>query len=302
LDSDGSTQLADVYASYSTSNTLTIAHLAPGATYYAKVSAYAGTGTFTLSDTLAQPAVAIDTELNDTAATATATLTVGTVSTGHMGYSRTSYYDVDAADYYKVKTTGDGNLTFTIKGDANIYTHLTFYDSNGTTQLSEVYASNGTSNTLTIAHLSSGATYYAKVSAYSGYGSYQLSGVLVKPKVAGDAASNDTYTHAVTFMLNTTRTGHMGYSRKSYFDVDGADYYKVIVTQSGSLVLTITGDANIYSHVTVYSTDGTTQLSEVYASNGTSNTLTTALPAAGTYFIKVSAYSGYGGYTLKNTF
>jgi len=48
--------------------------------------------------------------------------------------------------------------------------------------------------------------------------------------------------------------------------------------------------------------DGSTQLADVYASNGTSSTLTTALPAAGTYFIKVSAYSGYGGYTLKNTF
>ncbi len=301
LDSDGASQLAEVYASFGASATLTIPHLAPGATYYAKVSSYSGYGGYTLSDTLAQPAIPIDVEPNDTHSTGR-TFKVGTTSSGHMGYSRTSYNTVDTADYYKVKVVSDGNLTLTITGDANLYSHLVFFDSNGTTQLFEVYASFGASGAVTIPHLSPGATYYAKVSSYSGYGGYTLSGVLVKPTVNGDAGTNDTYTHATTFTLNSTRTGHMGYSHSSYNSVDIADYYKVTVTAGGSLVLTITGDSNLYSHVTVFSTNGTTQISEVYASFGTSATLTTSLPAAGTYYIRVSSYSGYGGYTLKNTF
>ncbi len=92
----------------------------------------------------------------------------------------------------------------------------------------------------------------------------------------------------------------MGY----YYNLqrDTFDLYKLVTTQDGMIGLSFTSNDGQYAYWQLYDNDGVTLLNSSYTS-GTASYNTDGL-AAGTYYVKVFAYSanGFAPYTLTNTF
>ena len=305
-DSDGATGRANTSViEASTSGQLGIAHLAPGATYFVHVVLYDGAGTYTLSSSVTAPAFANDAEPNNDPSAAKA-FAVNTTKTGHLGYSRTSYTDVDTQDWYSFVAPQDGDVTFTLTTDSvfPLRARIYFIDSDGATGRGNtgVIEAN-TSGNLTIPHLAPGATYYVLVIVYDGYGGYRLKNVLTPPAVANDSEGNDDPPHALPLAVNTTKTGHLGYSRTVYTDVDTQDWYKVTVPKDGDVTYTLTVDPTLRARIFFYDSDGATGRGNTSViDSSASGPLGIAHLAPGTtYYVLVILYDGYGGYTLGNS-
>jgi hypothetical protein len=300
-DSNGTSQINYAYCSYGASATLTIPHLAPGATYYVSVEVDAGYGSYQIQSSEVQPPYAKNTEPNNTYKQSIK-MGIEKPVTGHVGYSTTSYYTTDNIDYYNVRPTADGDITFTLTTDSTLYGLLRFWDSNGKSQINYVYCSYGSSASLTIPHVSAYATYYVSVEVDAGYGSYKVTNALVKPKEKPGKEPNDTYKQALPFTLEKSVQGLIGYSTTSYYKTDHIDFYKVTVTTGGTLTVNVATEPTLYGLVRLWSTDGTAQLTYAYCSYGSAASLSYALPAAGTYYVSIEVDAGYGGYTLSNSF
>jgi hypothetical protein len=186
-DNNGTTLLGNVEVyngSGPATNLITTDGLAAG-TYYIKVQPYstAEFANYTLSDSLFVPQTPNDAEPNGAPGSAIV-FPINSNLKGHVGY----YYNNqrDTADYYQLTTTTTGPLYVylnTLRG--SVYSNntldmiLTFYSSDGTTQLGsvEVYnASNPGIDSLFFPTLAAG-TYYIKVTDFSTseFGDYSLS-------------------------------------------------------------------------------------------------------------------------------
>lgn len=293
-DNDGTTQLN----AQATNGTIVLSTdgLATG-TYYVRLVAYYGGGTpsYTISNALTVPAQAIDQEPNGTRAQAKSFPLNGS-RTGHINY----YYNLvrDSADWYKITTTGDGNLDITLTSNNGQYIWCYLYDNNGTTQLN-AQATSGTF-VLSTNGLAAG-TYYVKITAYSGNGyiPYTISNTFTTPVQANDLEPNDTKAQALTLGLNNSTTGHINYSYNNARDV--SDWYKVTTTADGRLRLRLTPANGQYINCWLYDNDGTTQLN-YFAPSATTDLNTDGL-AAGTYYILIQSYysNGYIPYTLSDS-
>ena len=236
-------------------------------------------------------AKATETEPNDTKAQAN-TLTLNGNNSGGIGASA----DVD---WWKVTTTSDGKLDVTITVSNSLYMWCQIYDNDGTSLL----AQNNTSGTVTVSvdGLAAG-TYYVKLySYYSGQApNYSISNALTVPAQANDTEPNDSRAQAVALGPNATKVGHINY----YYNTlrDGADWYKITTTADGQIKLTLTSANGQYIWAYLYDNNGTTQLNAQNTS-GSIDISTDGL-AAGTYYVKITAYysTGFAPYTIKSTF
>ena len=294
-DNDGSTQLNSM--SPSGTQTMSTDGLAAG-TYYVKIAAYYGNGyiPYTISNTFTPVAEANDTEPNGTRAQAL-TFGLNTSTTGHVNY----YYNLvrDAEDWYKITTASDGKIDITMTSGNGQYISVWLYDNDGSTQLNSM-SPYGT-QTMSTDGLAAG-TYYVRITAYygNGYIPYTLSNTFTAPAETNDTEPNGTLAQATNFNLNSTRTGHVNY----YYNLtrDTADLYKITTTVDGNINLTMTSGNGQYIQVWLYDNDGTTQLN--YMVPYGTQTISTDGLAAGTYYVKITAYYGNGfiPYTLSNTF
>ena len=105
----------------------------------------------------------------------------------------------------------------------------------------------------------------------------------------GDSTANNVYTGAI--VLSTPPVRVKGASLSAVTDVD---WYKVTVP-AGKLIhaRTVPGDANTDTVVSFYGTDGTTKIGTDADNGNHEDVVSNALPAAGDYYIKVSASSYY---------
>lgn len=300
-DSNGTSLINSAYTGYGGVNSVTIGHLAPGTTYYVAVSRYSQWGTYQLTTSEASPTDANDVENNDIYSKALK-LTNNVTSTGHLGYSRTAYGDRDTTDFYKFSAGANGDMNFSLTNSSNLYALVSIIDHNHTSVIYSFYVGYGATGSSTIPHFGSSTTYYVSVTLYAGYGSYQLKRVFTKQAIKGDTETNDVYLKALLFAPNTTKTGNLGYSRASYGAVDSSDFYKITVTQAGTLTINLTNTSTLYDLVTIYNTNGTSSMGSFYVGYGAAGNGSVSLPAAGTYYVGVSLYAQWGGYTLKNTF
>ncbi|MEP7319296.1 MAG: hypothetical protein ABI921_11160, partial [Panacibacter sp.] len=294
-DNDGTTLLSS--GSTNSITTVSTDGLATG-TYYVKLTAYYGGGTpsYTISNTLTQPAQANDAEPNGTRALAKVFPLTGS-RTGHINY----YYNLtrDAEDWWKVTTTGNGKLDITITSYNGQFVWCYLYDNNGTTLLNstptnstEVQSTNG---------LAAG-TYYVKIVAYyagSGFIPYTISNTFTPPAEANDLEPDDTKAQALTLGLNNSTTGHINYYYNNARDT--FDWYKVTTNADGLLRIRTTSNNGQYVNCWLYDNDGTTQLGYT-ATNSTIDMNTDGL-AAGTYYILIKDYygTGYVPYTLADS-
>ena len=186
-DNDGTTQLGFVEVFNGNgpgTNMITTDGLAPG-TYYIKVQPFSSGefADYTISDSLFTPSFVSDVEPNGSSASAL-DFPLNSNTKGHAGY----YYNSqrDSADWYKITTPADGPLHIylnTTRG--SIYSNntldmiITFYSSDGTTQLGnkEIFNGNGPAiDSLNFPNLVAG-TYFVKVNNFSNneFADYSLS-------------------------------------------------------------------------------------------------------------------------------
>ena len=137
-------------------------------------------------------------------------------------------------------------------------------------------------------------TYYLLL-YHNGYGgTYSARLTPTASSRANDAEPNDSAATALTIPANAGRvTGHMGYYNA--VSTDGGDFYRLTLTQDGSLGVTLTTDSTLSARgYILLSSDGSTQVRDL-------SQLT-----AGTYYIQLYADTyyaqAYGGYTLETAF
>ena len=186
-DNNGTTQLGFVEVfngSGPGTNLITADGLAAG-TYYIKVQPFSTNefANYTISDSLFVPGIVNDAEPNGTPATAKV-FPLNSNTKGHTGYFYNNQRDT--ADWYKITTVADGPLHIYLNMQrGSKYSNnpldmlLTFYSSDGTTQLGskEIFNGNGPgTDSLNFALLMAG-TYFVKVTNFSitEFGIYSLS-------------------------------------------------------------------------------------------------------------------------------
>jgi hypothetical protein len=172
-DSDGTTQINYVYCNYGSSATLTIPHLAPGATYYVSVTVNGGYGSYKAGGSIAVPKESAAREPNNTYQQAQP-FALNSSVTGNIGYSTTSYNATDNIDFWKVTVTKAGTLTVKLTTDSTLNGLVRIYSTDGTTQLTYFYTNYGSTASISYA-LPAAGTYYVSVAVNGGYGGYTLS-------------------------------------------------------------------------------------------------------------------------------
>ena len=306
---DGNTRITNSgVAGAGSSTQLGIAHLSPGATYYVVAQIYDGYGGYTLTNAEASPTIANDALPNQDPLHARVLPVNGAVA-GHLGYSLASYNLVNTGDYYSFTAPKDGDVTFTLATDSvfPLRAKIQFFDSDGSTYITQsgVAGVNG-SVQLGIAHLSPGATYYVVAQIYDGYGGYTFTNAFTPVTVANDKGGLTTPQTATALPVNTTTTGHLGFSMASYNSLNTYDYYAITVPQNGDVTLTLKTDSvfPLRARINFYDSDGSTYISQsgVAGVNGSVQLGIPHLSPGATYYAIVALYDGYGGYTLTDAF
>ncbi|NNV55171.1 T9SS type A sorting domain-containing protein [Limnovirga soli] len=202
-------------------------------------------------------------------------------------------------DWWKVTTNKDGRLdiTWTSGTGSNVSAYL--YDNDGVTLLT----SNNTTSTGSMSKdgLAVG-TYYIRMQCFYGTetGTYTLSNTLNLPAVPIDAEPNGTAAQALTFALNSTVNGHIGYYYNNQKDT--FDWYKITTNVDGRLKLTMQSLNGQNVSWYLYSSNATTQLA---SGNTTSTGITNSDGLlAGTYYVRVNNYytsSEFAPYTFSDS-
>ena len=201
-------------------------------------------------------------------------------------------------DWWKITTTGDGQLSITLSPLSGRYTYAFLYDNDGVTQLASSY-SNGVFS-ISADGLAAG-TYYVQVFCYYNTDTtgYTISNTLTQPAQANDAEPNNTKAAALTLPLNGSKTGHIGYLFNNKRDT--TDWYKITTNADGLLTVSLNPVNGQYVYATLYDNDGKTALASQYSNSAFS--ISADGLAAGTYYVQLYCYYSYGfaPYTLSNS-
>ena len=294
---------------------LTCADMGIG-TYKVKVTGRptnnATSGTFQITCVLSQPSYKSDPEPNGTWQQA-AFLTNGVTMPGRMGYQ--FFNDRDNTDWFRIEVPEDGKLTFETKSDQslrlgslNLYT-LNADGADVSWRTSKDMDGYGRDTTIVfeIPNVSAG-TYYVRQDRYTGVGSYQLIYYFTSHSLNADPEPNGTWKEAIELNAGPSVSGQLGYDYQN--STDGVDWYKIEVPDEGTVILNTSsettlrlGSLNLYTYNADQS-DVSWRTSKDMDGYGKDTTVffTIVDCAAGTYFLRLDRYTGYGTYTLKYTF
>ena len=272
----------------------------------------ATSGTFQITCVLSQPSYKSDPEPNGTWQQA-AFLTQGETMPGRMGYQ--FYNDRDNTDWFRLEVPEDGKLTFETKSDQslrlgslNLYT-LNADGADVSWRTSKDMDGYGRDTTIVfeIPNVSAG-TYYVRQDRYTGVGSYQLIYYFTSHSLNADPEPNGTWKEAIELNAGPSVSGQLGYDYQN--STDGVDWYKIEVPDEGTVILNTSsettlrlGSLNLYTYNADQSDVSwrTSKDMDGYAKD-TTVFFTIVDCAAGTYFLRLDRYTGYGTYTLKYTF
>ncbi|MCB4762232.1 MAG: pre-peptidase C-terminal domain-containing protein, partial [Sulfurovum sp.] len=239
-------------------------------TYYVKVSA-SSSGNYALVSQV------ITDDYGNTKNTAA---TIGTTST--------TSGDIETAgdvDYFEINIPSTGTLVATLSSPTDI--NISLYNAGGTYITSEDSSGSG-SRSLSISQSITAGTYYVKVRHHSstGTGIYALSTRFTASIPVSDDYGNTKNT-AATIGTTSTTLGSIETAR----DVD---WFKVIITSAGTLVVETTGSTD--TNGVLYNASGA-QIGYDNNSGTDTNFKISKKVVAGTYYVKVSASSS-GNYAL----
>lgn len=243
-----------------------------------------------------QPTVPDDPELNNTFGTAII-IQPGDSVTGHIGYTYNGYDDFN--DWYVVSPNSDGLITLKITSHngQNVYAEL--FDNDGVTDLTGSYTSS--TATYTKDGLAAG-TYYVRIKTYytSEFAPYSLVVNHTPANLTNDVEPNNYIANALSFPINTTITGHIGYYYNHYDDT--TDVYTITLPVDGKLTINLTPEYGQNVYATLYDNNGTTVLFGTYSSGFLTQTKNDL--GAGTYYLRIYTYyhAEFTPYTLTSIF
>ena len=189
-------------------------------------------------------------------------------------------------DWWKVKTTSDGQLSVTLTPLSGHYMYVVLYDTAGVIQLAGSYGE----NSFTIGSDGLGAgTYYLQVYGYnaSEISSYTISNTFTAVTIPNDKEPDSSRATALNLPLNDSATGHIGYYYNNH--KDSSDWYKVTMNADGLLRLTINPVNGQYIYLTLFDNDGVTAIQSLYGASPFG--ISQDGLAAGTYYVEITPYS-----------
>ncbi len=281
--------------------------VAPG-TYYIRLDRWGGYGGYKMEYTFTANRHEAEVAENDAWDKGTL-IENNTTQQGRLGYS---YNNTDIQDWYKIELDDEGSVTFkattdvTLRlGSLNIYvpkkdnTSVTFRcskDMDGN--------SKDTTVVYTIPDMAPGI-YYIRLDRWGGYGGYDLQYIFTPSIYGADVAQNDSAQGATTIEAGSTQQGRLGYT---YQDTDMRDWYRIDAPYVGNIVLSLSTETTLRAgSLTLYRPDGKDMKYITNKDMDGYNKDTTIVynlngRGAGTYYICLERWGGYGGYTLKYDF
>lgn len=287
FDQNSETQIKSYNGGWGRYTTLNFDNIMPG-TYYIKIDRWQHFGSYTIASTFTPTSYTVETEPNDTWDKAV-TLAPNGSANAHLGFYGNGY--TDTTDWWTITVPSDGRLvveTTAATPDSNIAIMLYLFDNGGTNQIKGYESGWGRHTTLVYDNLAAG-TYQVKADRWVHFGSYQIKNTFTPNHYHSEREPNDTRETAVPAALNTGITGHLAYYGNGRFDAN--DYYSFTVPAGwDSLFVRVAPDSTLTPYLHILNGDGT----EIAASWGP--VFTFVSPAAGTYYLYLSHWTGYGGY------
>ena len=236
----------------------------------------------------------------------------GSYKTGRLGDALNG--STDNADWYKIDVPDEGTFTIATTSETtlrlgSLTLHILNADGSDVIyRAAKDMDGYGKDTTLVfnIADCAPG-TYYLKQDRYQGEGSYKIKYNFTACSYAPDADDNNSWDKALDLQADTPREGRLGYS---YRDVDNVDWYKILVTEDGKLTFTTKSETTLrLGSLTLHvlNADGSTVTSREFKDMdgyGKDTTIVFEIPnvSAGTYYIELGKYQGYGGYQITAFF
>ncbi len=291
--------------------TYTVPDCAPGI-YYVRLRRYSGYGGYDLDYNFTPNSHKQDNLDNDTWDKATL-LESGTTQQGRFGYHYNG--NTDGEDWFYIVVPDEGSVTFATTAESTLRLgYLGMYtpnaDGTGTNFRNDKWMdAEGKDSTVyyTIVDCAPGI-YYIRLRRYSGYGGYKLDYTFTPNIYGPDFADNNTWDKATVLEIGSTQQGRMGYHYNG--DTDGEDWYVIDVPYVGNITLTLTNESTMhFGYLGLYlpkedGTDVTFLTNRWMDAGGKDSTIVYNVNGrgAGTYYVRLRRYSGYGGYALRYDF
>lgn len=289
-DEDKATQIASYDISWGVYETTHFDNLMPG-TYYVHAFRFSGYGSYTISNQFTSATLPNDSEPNDSAQVAQ-TLQVDGSSTGHLGFYNFGFYDV--YDWWKVTTPSDGKLTVRTLSDSTAEIDLYTYDVDGTTQIASYDIAYGANEATHHDNVMPG-TYYVLAHRWSGYGSYTISSEFTPARLADDSEPNDSLAAAKPVAIQIVQNGHLGYYTSGFTDRE--DYVSFAIPALWD-TLFVRSDTEPTLEADLYLYDALGNQISYSSVWGTTELIARPNTGAGTYYLLLYRWSGYGSYAF----
>ncbi|MBR1415667.1 MAG: pre-peptidase C-terminal domain-containing protein [Prevotella sp.] len=233
----------------------------------------------------------------------------GNVQHGHLGYKRAG--NRDEYDWYRIVVPDEGTVTLATHTYGKL--HLGWVgmyvpNAEGTDVVlrNDRWMDAGEKDTTlvyTVPDVAPG-TYYVRMQRNNGYGSYKLTYTFTANSYGADAPGNDSWDKALDMALDTPTDGRLGYNY--YRDTDGADWYRIVVTEEGKLTYVVKTETTLHlGWLGMYTpnaegTDVNLRNDRWMDAGGKDTTLVYEVPdvSIGTYYVRMQRNNGYGGYRL----
>ena len=277
-------------------------------TYYFCVPRYSGYGNYSLTYYFTSHAAEADPEPNNTWDTATE-LKAGPTVTGQLGYDYQNTKDVE--DWYVLNVPEEGVVTISVHTEPTLKIGFGEIkalnnDASGTDRReARWFDIPDTTLVMTLPNAAAG-NYYLRLPHYSGYGTYHLRYNFTPCSKQNDAEPNDDFTTASEIIRGVTNDARIGYDYNN--SMDTKDWYRFDVPEEGVITISVHSEPTLklgYGEIKALSADGTDtnrRASRWFDIADTTLVMTLPNAAAGTYYLYLPQYSGYGGYTVRYDF
>ena len=270
-------------------------------TFYISLWGYydliAGHG-FTLTTAYSVAVLENDTEPNDSSGYANPLSLNGTV-TGHIGYDgRWASNPADVADWWKITSVEDGELTVTITQVEPVNLQLAIYRPDGQTEITRADTW-GDTTSLTINNLRDG-TYFVRVFKYAwNFTPYTLGNVFTPAQGINDPEPNDSKENASELTAGVPTEGHLGYDGlRDNCGFDNVDWWYFTIQDTSDLQLVLTQLTSANLRPQLYEEDGVSLVHNGDDTWGNGYEMNVSEVSPGKYYLKVGTYGVFDSYTL----
>jgi hypothetical protein len=218
---------------------------------------------------------------------------------------------------HSITLPSDGTLQLSVTIDSTLslsistYYGITIFDSDGTTMLQGFSGpTGGTDTTGSYGPFALKAgTYHIRFARWTGSGSYSAAATHTTQPIAGDSEPDDTVAQARAAVLNSGITGHLGYIGGGGGTApDELDWWIFSIPSDGEVRVAVSIDStlslatSLYHGITIFDSNGTTQLEGFSVDTGSTAGDFGPFPLkAGNYYLRVARAYGYGGYSVQLT-